>query len=465
MHIKLRLTETDHAKLQHHLLPGDGLESVAVVLCGRRKSDSHHCLTIRSVVPIPYNECKVRTPDQVTWSTQRLIPLLEEAARYDLAILKVHSHPGGYPQFSPTDDESDSDLFNSAFGWTDSEFPHASAVMLPDGRMFGRAILRDGTFQQLDSILVPGNDLRFWIPDGGGSLPSFTQRHAQLFGAGTTRRLREMAVAVVGCSGTGSPLTEQLARLGVGRLVLVDPDRVEEKNLNRIVNATREDAYLKRPKVEAMARAIAAMGFATDVEIIPDDLATPRAVKAVAECDVVFGCMDGVEGRHLLNRLAAFYVLPYFDVGVRLEADGHGGINEAGGAVFYIRPDGSTLQDRNVYDSEQLRAAGLRRTDPKAYREEVKAGYIRGVAEDRPAVISINMQMASTAVNEFLARLHPYRLDDNSDFATVRTSFIQGANYLEPDGIASGAFFRHIGKGDVRPLLSMPELSEVEVAK
>jgi molybdopterin/thiamine biosynthesis adenylyltransferase len=465
MRIKLRLTETDHAKLQHHLLPGDGLEAVAVVLCGRRKSNSHHCLTVRSVVPIPYEECKVRTHDRITWSTQRLIPLLEEAARYDLAILKVHSHPGGYPQFSLTDDESDSDLFNSVFGWTDSEYPHASALMLPDGRMFGRAILRDGTFQQLDSILVPGNDLRFWIPGGGGTLPSFTQRHAQLFGSGTTRRLREMAVAVVGCSGTGSPLIEQVARLGVGRLVLVDPDRVEEKNLNRIVNATREDAYLNRPKVEAMARAIAAMGFGTDLEIIPENLATPRAVKAVAECDVVFGCMDGVEGRHLLNRLAAFYVLPYFDVGVRLEANGHGGIDEASGAVFYIRPDGSTLQDRNVYDSEQLRAAGLRRTDPKAYREQVKAGYIRGVNEDRPAVISINMQMASTAVNEFLARLHPYRWDDNADFATVRTSFIQGANYLEPDGAASGMFFRHIGKGDVRPLLSMPELSEVEVVR
>jgi molybdopterin/thiamine biosynthesis adenylyltransferase len=465
MRIKLRLTQTDHAKLQAHLLPGDELEAVAVVLCGRRRSDTHHCLTVRSVVPIPYNECKVRTPDRVTWSTQRLIPLLEEAERQDLAILKVHSHPGGYAQFSSTDDESDRDLFNSVFGWTDSKYPHASAVMLPGGRMFGRAILRDGTFQELDSILVPGNDMHFWIPDGGGGLPSFTQRHAQLFGAGTTRRLREMAVAVVGCSGTGSPLIEQLARLGVGRLVLVDPDRVEEKNLNRIVNATREDAYLRRPKVEAMARAIAAMGFATDLEIVPENLATPRAVKAVAECDVVFGCMDGVEGRHILNRLAAFYVLPYFDVGVRIEADGHGGINEASGAVFYIRPDGSTLQDRNVYDYEQLRAAGLRRTDPKAYREQVKAGYIRGVNEDRPAVISVNMHMASTAVNEFLARLHPYRWDDNSDFATVRTSFIQAANYREVEDEASGAFFRHIGKGDAIPLLLMPELSELEVSR
>lgn len=462
MQIKLRVAQKDHAILRDHLLPGDGLEAVAVALCGRRRSRQHHVLTVKSLVPIPYGECKVRTPDRVTWSTQRLVPLLEEAARRDLAILKIHSHPDGYPQFSIIDDESDADLFNSVFGWTDSEFPHASAVMLPDGRMFGRAILPDGTFQDLDSIMVPGDDLQFWVSHGSTDSPSFAQRHSQLFGAGTIRRLRKMSAAVIGCSGTGSPVIEQLARLGIGRLVLVDPDRVEDKNLNRILNASREDAYLRRHKVEVMARAIAGMGFDTEVEIIPEDLATPQAVKAVAECDVVFGCMDGVEGRHLLNRLAAFYVLPYFDIGVKLEADGKRGIKEACGAVHYIRPDRSTLIDRNVYSMEQLRAAGLRRTDPKAYREQVRVGYIHGIAEDRPAVISINMQMASSAVNEFLARLHPYRLDGNEDFAVVRTSFMQGRSYCEREEVASGMFFPHIGKGDVRPLLSMPEISEPE---
>lgn len=462
MRVKLRLTQKDHRALMAHLLPGDGLEAVAVALCGRRRSRTHHCLTVRTVVPIPYNECKVRTPDRVTWSTQRLVPLLELAAQRDLAILKIHSHPGGYSDFSSIDDASDKDLFNSIFGWTDSAFPHGSAVMLPDGRMFGRAVMTDGAFQPLDSILVPGDDIQFWIPEYRSALPAFSQRHAQLFGAGTTRRLREMSVAVIGCSGTGSPVIEQLARLGVGRLVIVDPDRVEEKNLNRILNATREDAYLRRPKVEVMARAIAAMGFGTELEIIAEDLATPRAIKAVAECDVLFGCMDGVEGRHLLNRLAAFYVLPYFDVGVKLEADGQGGVNEACGAIHYIRPDGTTLQDRKVYNSGQLKAAGLRRTDPKAYRDQLKAGYIHGVAEDRPAVISINMQMASTAVNEFLARLHPYRYDENADSAVVRTSFIQGIEYREAEQASSGAFAAHIGKADVRPLLSMPELSEPE---
>ncbi|MGA2918232.1 HesA/MoeB/ThiF family protein [Methanoregula sp.] len=398
----------------------------------------------------------------MTWSTDSIIPLLAKATREDLAILKVHSHPNGFPQFSTLDDKSDGELFDSVFGWTDSTFPHASAIMLPDedGTMFGRAILPDGTFQQLDSILVPGDNLHFWTANDIGKLPSFTQRHAQLFGLGTTRKLREMAVAVVGCSGTGSPVIEQLARLGVGRFVLVDPDKVEEKNLNRILNSTHEDAVLGRLKVEVMSRAITEMGFGTEVEIIPEDLATPEAVKKIAECDVIFGCMDGVEGRHRLNRLASFYVLPYFDLGVRLDADGEGGINGAFGVVNYIRPDGTTLNDRGLYTLEQLKSAGLLRTNPKAYREQVEAGYIRGVAVDRPAVISINMQIASTAVNEFLARLHPYRSDDNKNFAMASTSFFHGFTRRDAEESPSGMFFNNIGKGDVYPLLEMPLLSD-----
>jgi hypothetical protein len=459
--IKLRLSDAQHGALMDHLLPGDGLEAVAVALCGRRPGAAAHSLTVRTVVPIPYSECRARTPDRVTWTTLRLVPLLEEAARRDLAVLKIHSHPGGYGTFSEVDDAADADLFASVFGWTDSAHPHASVVMLPGGRMFGRAALPTGEFLHLDSIAVVGDDLRFWSPaEAEPRVAGFEQRHAQLFGAGTTARLRKLSAAVIGCSGTGSPVVEMLARLGVGRLVLVDPDRVEEKNLNRILNATREDAELNRPKVEVLARAIARMGLGTDVSALTENLATPRAVRAVAECDVVFGCMDSVEGRNLLNRLATFYTLPYFDVGVKLVADGRGGIDEACGAVHYVKPGGESLLDRRAYTMNELKAEGLRRTDPAAYRDQVGAGYIDGVQEDRPAVISVNMHLASAAVNEFLARLHPYRLDDNREFAVVRPSLIQGNLYRQEEGKPSEGLARNVGRGDVCPLLDMPELSE-----
>jgi hypothetical protein len=378
-----------------------------------------------------------------------------------LSILKIHSHPGGLDRFSDFDDRSDRDLFTSIHGWVDDDRPHASAVMLPDGRIFARTVGASGEFAPVSLVAVVDDDLHFWrMPGEASEIPEFARRHAQVFGSGTTSMLRRLSIAVVGCSGTGSPVIEQLARLGAGKLVLVDPDVVEEKNLNRVLNATIEDARLRVPKVEVMKRAIARIGLHTEVLAFNRDLADPDVIKAVAECDVVFGCMDSVDGRHLLNRLAVFYLLPYFDVGVKLEADGQGGVDQICGTVHYLQPDGSSLLSRETYTIEQVRAAALKRADPEGYRDQLQSKYIVGVREERPAVISVNLLFASLAVNEFLARLHPYRDDPNGDFATYRISLTQARVIQDADGAPCPALARHAGRGDVKPLLDMPALSE-----
>lgn len=465
MEVVLRLTGKQHAQLKAHLFPGDGNEAVAVALCGRRAGRERHCLTIRKITNIPYDQCSIRTPDRVTWSTQSLMPLLEEAARRGLAVLKIHSHPGGLGKFSDYDDRSDRDLFESIYGWMDDDQPHASAVMLPDGSIFARTVGAAGVFNPVSLVSVASDDLHFWhAQDGAAAVPEFARRHAQAFGAGTTAMLNRLSVAVVGCSGTGSPVIEQLVRLGVGKLVLIDPDVIEQKNLNRILNATIEDARLKWLKVDVLQRAIAQIGLPTEVVTFARDLAGPEVVKAIAECDVVFGCMDSVDGRHLLNRLAAFYLLPYFDVGVKLEADGRGGVDQICGTVHYLQPDGSSLLSRRTYSLEQVQAAALKRTDPIAYRDQLQSKYIVGVQEERPAVISVNMLFASLAVNEFLARLHPYRDDPNADFAAYRISLTQSRIIQDSDGEPCPVLARHAGRGDVRPLLDMPALSEERLA-
>jgi hypothetical protein len=453
----LRLTAAQHAALHTHLFPGDGREAVALLLCGRRGGTQRHVFTVQEVINVPFDACR-RAPDRITWSTDLLDPLLMQAHGKEQAIVKVHSHPSGHRAFSPTDDKSDLGLFASIVSLLDDGLPHASTIMLPDETIFGRAMGEAGILEDLASVMVVGDDLRMWQRSNAAQA-GFMLRHAQVFGAGTTAALRSLAVAAVGCSGTGSIVVEQLARLGVGRLVLVDPDRVEEKNLNRILNSGKEDAYLGRPKVEVIAAAIAKMGLGQEVRIVHGNLATREAVLAVADCDVVFGCMDGVEGRHLLNRLAAFYCLPYFDVGVRLDADGKGGIQNIVGAVHYLQPSKSSLLSRGMYSLEDVRADSLRRTDVKEYARQRKEGYLRGVGEDRPAVISVNMFFASLAVNELLARLHPYRNQPNSAYATLAGSLAEMQFYPEEEAGPCDLLARHVGRGDVEPLLDRPELS------
>jgi hypothetical protein len=331
--------------------------------------------------------------------------------------------------------------------------------MLPDGEMFGRVVGNDGFIDDLYSVFLVGDDIRIWQRPATGRNDGFTLRHAQAFGSGTTALLRSLSVAVVGCSGTGSIVVEQLARLGVSRLVLIDPDVVEEKNLNRILNSGKEAAYLKRPKVHVLASAIAKMGLGQEVVPLVANLASKEAVLAVAECDIAFGCMDGAEGRHLLNRLTAFYCMPYFDVGVRLDADGKGGIDNIVGAVHYLQPGRSSLLSREVYTMAEVEAESMRRANPEIYEHQRREGYLRGVREDRPAVLSVNMLFASLMINDFLARLHPYRNEPNSNYASISASLAELQFYSEPEGDDCEVLKRYVGRGDVEPLLERPALS------
>jgi len=463
--ITLTLTGEQYRILTRHLFPEDGCEAVALALCGRRKGDGRHRLLMHRIFLVPYEDCSVRTPDQVTWPTHLLPPLLDEAAKRGLALVKIHGHRG-YDRFSPVDDKSDRALFPSVYSWIDDGQPHASAILLESGRMFGRAIDDSGNFQNLECVSVIGDDLLFWYSEDHSRtiMPEFGVRIAQAFGEGTYERLRKLRIAVIGCSGTGSAVIEQLARNCVGSLVLVDPDVVEKKNLNRILNSTMADAVAKRSKVEVAKQSIASMGLGTKVEIFAESLFSAQVVRAVAQCDVVFGCMDTVDGRHLLNKLSTFYLIPYFDLGVRLDADGKGGVEQVCGTVHYIQPGGSSLFSRGVYTMEQVRSAGLFRADPSNYRAQIKEGYIRGVQEDRPAVIQLNSLIASLAINEFLARLHPYRLDPNGDFAIHRVSLSHSIYEHEADGAVCLTMSRHVGRGDVEPLLDWAELSTAREA-
>jgi hypothetical protein len=466
MDITLSLTAAQHGILRRHLFPGDGNEAAAIVLCGRRSGAGRHRLLAQKIHLVPHGACIERTPVSIVWPTDIMEPWLQEADRLGLSVVKIHCHPGGYAEFSSYDDASDRDLFSCIDGWIEADAPHASVIMLPDGRMFGRTVTAQGAFERLRLMAIVGDDLHFWRPHDFGQesapeLPEFTKRHAKAFGARTTRALRELSVAVVGCSGTGSPTIAQLAHLGIGRLVLVDPDRVHELNLNRILYATMEDAKARRLKVEVLRDAVERIGLGTVVELYPVNLYTPDAVRAVASCDVVFGCVDTAEGRFLLNLLANFYLLPYIDIGVTLEADDEGEITQVCGYLHYLQPGGSSLLSRNAITLEDVKAEGMKRQNPTYYEEQRKAGYIKGVEENRPAVISVNTQFAGLAVNELIARLHGFRENPNRAYAKIGLSLSELAFYPEPEPSAVCRYMsRQVGKGDVTPLLNLPELSD-----
>jgi len=249
-------------------------------------------------------------------------------------------------------------------------------------------------------------------------------------------------------------MTELLARNCVGSLVLVDDDFVEEKNLNRLVNGTLADAKDGKPKVHALAAAIDRAGLGTRVDAHDALTDSPGAVAALVDCDVLFGCVDSAFGRYHLDCLASAYLIPYFDVGVHIEADGTGRIDAADAVAHYVHPEGSSLLSRGAYDLNQVRAENCRRTDPDTYARHRAAGYLASVGDERPAVMSLNMQAACMAFNDFLARIHAFRLDPDGEFATQRFRLAHGCYERETDdGTPCPLLKTYRGMGDASILV------------
>lgn len=458
--VTLSLSGDQHDHLKSFLFPGDGKEAVAILLCGERKGDRRHRLVVQEIHGIPYEDCLERTPTLVTWPPDYIIPILERALAERLSVMKIHSHPNGYAAFSSIDDEGDARLLPMIRGWVENNMPHGSVVMLPDGQMFGRIVTPTGMFNPMATISVAGDDLHFWYADKGSTeVPDFLASHEHVFDQGTIDRLHRLSIAVVGCSGTGSPVIEQLMRLGVGELVIVDDDVIEDRNVNRILNSTMDDVANNKSKVDVLGDAIERSGLGTKVIRLKNNLWHADTVRAVAQCDILFGCMDTVDGRYLLNAIASCYIVPYFDIGVRLDAL-NGQIREVCGTVNYIQPGRSSLISRDLFSMGEVRAAGLQRNDPTAHAQQIDDGYIRGVMAHRPAVISINMFAASLAVNEFLARLHPYREESNRAYASVTFSLASMELIYEPEERICEILAGYVGRGDIKPLLGLMELAE-----
>ncbi len=117
---------------------------------------------------------------------------------------------------------------------------------------------------------------------------------------GQARLLNARAV-IIGCGALGAVQAETLARAGVGQLVLVDRDFVEESNLQRQIMFEEEDARQRLPKAVAAARRLARVN--SDIQITPlvTDVNYENIEEIISGADVVMDGTDNFETRYLIN--------------------------------------------------------------------------------------------------------------------------------------------------------------------
>lgn len=454
--LTLALAGKTHEALKRHLFPGDGKEAAAIMVCTSAPGPRDRLL-VRETILVPHEACQIRATDRIVWPGAFIEQAIDMAEPESLTIFLLHSHPGGWLAFSSVDDISDAAAMPSLLAALGNR--HGSAIMTPDGAIRARLYSSDMTISPVDLVTVAGNDIHFWWSDSisNGTLP----KRPMAFTSDMQLELARLSFAVIGVSGIGSIDAEQLARLGAGELKLIDFDLVEPKNLNRILNSSLKDAQEVRSKVEMFATAIALYRGPGVAVPVPYSINSREAVLAASQCDVIFCCVDTQEARQVADLIAAAFLIPLFDAGVVIptrDTDAGPAIADVFGRIDYVQPGGATLADRGVYSPEGLRDEYVRMVNPEAFRNELAEGYIKGVIEEAPSVISLNMRTGAAAVMEYIARAYPFRHAPNRLYA--RTYFSSAAceeDYFNEDDF-SCANNDVLGRGDAEPLLGLPSL-------
>jgi molybdopterin/thiamine biosynthesis adenylyltransferase len=338
--------------------------------------------------------------DQTSWvrdghevSTDAMIAAINLAVRERAALIEVHNHRGPSPRWSATDREGLEETVPYMLGSLPGR-PYGAAVW-GGGELSGDWFAQGGLRGEFRSALVVGSSLRQLISreDDADGEPGFARQEPWFTAAGQ-RQLGQLRVGIIGNSGTGSPLIQNLVYLGLHDFVLVEPDSSDPTSMNRLVTATAAD--VGTPKAILGRRLIRSVAPTAEVQVFETDLRATAALDALRGVDLLFGCVDNDGARLVLNEFAVAYGIPYFDLAVGIDAE-NGQVQEAGGRVALVLPGGPCLwcmDEIDVEEASYFLAAEAERAERR------RLGYVKGMDVPAPSVISLNAAIAAAAVNE-----------------------------------------------------------------
>jgi len=271
--------------------------------------------------------------------------------------------------------------------------------------------IKTNQFDYIDKITVFSDKISYFSPLDRGKteetrINDIFSRTDMAFGKGFTKKINNLTVTVVGAGGIGSIVSEGVARLGVKKIQLIDPDRIEATNLNRLQGASLKD--VGKFKVDVMKGNLEKYFNYLKVDIFKEDVMSETVVSALKETDVIIGSVDNHPTRFFLNRLSVQYLIPYIDAATRIIDDGNNTSITARVAV--VIPSITSCMDCcyiTYYDSKDI----YFHFASDVVKNQLKnAGYIKG--NDKvinPAVYPQNLAVSSLLLMELMNIIAPYK--------------------------------------------------------
>ncbi len=223
-------------------------------------------------------------------------------------------------------------------------------------------------------------------------------RQIPMFGEAGQKKIEAERVGIVGLGGIGSQVAQALVLSGVRQIGIIDDDRVEETNLNRLIGASPAD--VGRLKVDVGRDLILRISPEAEVTRIAKNLRTRTAFEFLMGCSAVIGCVDHDGPRLVLTDLAAAYEVLFVDLATEIFPEDTDRPFDFGGRVVVARPGDYCLFCADQLDAE-LAKEDLETAEVRGLRR--KHGYGLGSDLPAPAVVALNGTIANLGVMEFLA--------------------------------------------------------------
>lgn len=404
--------------LFEHLFPGDGGEHGAVLAAGMIRTKQGLRLLVRGVE---------RARDGVDYLPgERGYRMLAGAFVTDqirrcrdekLVYLAVHNH-GGTDRvgFSALDLESHRRGYPALLDI--SRGVPVGALVFARGAAAGELWLSKTDRIPLREFRVVGASferLHPAPPRATRTAAPFYDRQARLFGDAGQALLGQMKIGVIGAGGVGSLLVQSLARLGVGHLVVVDPERIEPSNVSRIVESTLWDALapldapwlpdrmrrylrlLSRRKVDVMRRIARRANPNCRVEVLYADFTERDVARRFRDCDFLFLAADKFQARLVFNAIVHQYLVPGYQVGSKVPVDARSGeVGDVYSVSRPVYPDSGCLWCNGLIPAARLQEEAATDAECRAQR------YVEEETVVAPSVITLNARGAAAAVDGFL---------------------------------------------------------------
>jgi molybdopterin/thiamine biosynthesis adenylyltransferase len=368
--------------------------------------------------------------------------IAKKAHLQKLTLVFVHTHPGERPpSFSLIDDRGEKVL--EQFLYNRGLKGHHAALVMSAGGVRARRLGHDEEIRVI--VLGTKRIVEFDPSAKEEDYSAIFDRQVRAFGATGQQRLGRIRIAIVGLGGTGSIVAQQLVHLGVRHFVLVDPDVIEETNLNRVVGATRSD--VGRTKVSVAATYLETFYQEIFVDHVVGDVTRDAAARKLVDADLIFCCTDSHGSRSIIQQVSYQHLIPCIDLGTTITQT-EGKITGIFGRVQLLAPGLPCL-----WCSELLNAAEVRR-DMMDDSERRLDPYIVGAREPAPSVISLNGTVVSLAVSMLLGIVAGAPIDTTHLVYNARASSLRSVRgEPQPDCFICSPKGT-LSRGDSRPLLT-----------